>query len=97
MIARRPFLKRAGLALATAVGGRAFLAGTARAQQSTTSGGNPQDTFRLAIAGYTFNKFNLDQTLEMLKQVDVHYLCIKDFHLPLKSTDEEIAAESVVE
>ena len=28
----------------------------------------------------------------MLKKVDVHYLCIKDFHLPLKSTDEEIAA-----
>jgi sugar phosphate isomerase/epimerase len=33
-----------------------------------------------------------DQTLEMLQRVDVHYLCIKDFHLPLKSTDEEIAA-----
>ena len=33
-----------------------------------------------------------DQTLEMLKRIDVHYLCIKDFHLPLKSTDEEIAA-----
>jgi sugar phosphate isomerase/epimerase len=28
----------------------------------------------------------------MVKKVDVHYLCIKDFHLPLKSTDEEIAA-----
>jgi sugar phosphate isomerase/epimerase len=53
---------------------------------------NPLDTFRLGIAGYTFNKFKLDKTLEMLKQVDVHYLCIKDFHLPLKSTDEEIAA-----
>lgn len=33
-----------------------------------------------------------DQTLEMMKRVDVHYLCIKDFHLPIKSTDEEIAA-----
>ena len=28
----------------------------------------------------------------MLKQLDVHFLCIKDFHLPLNSTDEEIAA-----
>ena len=28
----------------------------------------------------------------MLKTVDVHYLCIKDFHLPLASTDEEVAA-----
>lgn len=50
------------------------------------------DTFRLGMAGYTFNKFKLEPTLEMLKKVDVHYLCIKDFHLPLKSTADEIAA-----
>ena len=47
---------------------------------------------RLGMAGYTFNKFKLEPTLEMLKKVDVHYLCIKDFHLPLKSADDEIAA-----
>jgi len=91
MIARRSFLKQAGLAVAAATGGRSLLTASAQAQQSTTAG-NPKDTFRLAIAGYTFNKFKLDQTLEMVKKVDVHYLCIKDFHLPLKSTDEEIAA-----
>lgn len=33
-----------------------------------------------------------DQTLEMLQRLDVHYLCIKDFHLPLNSSEEEIAA-----
>ena len=44
------------------------------------------------MAGYTFNKFKIDQALEMLKKVDVHYLCIKDFHLPLDSTEEQIAA-----
>ncbi len=33
-----------------------------------------------------------DQTLEMLKRIDVNYLCIKDFHLPFTSTDEDIAA-----
>lgn len=27
-----------------------------------------------------------------MQRVDVHYLCIKDFHLPLTSTDEQIAA-----
>jgi sugar phosphate isomerase/epimerase len=91
MIARRSFLKQAGLAVAAATGGRSLFTASAQAQQSTTAG-NPQDTFRLAIAGYTFNKFKLEQTLEMVKKVDVHYLCIKDFHLPLKSTDEEIAA-----
>jgi len=50
------------------------------------------EKFRLGMAGYTFIKFNIDKTLETMQKVDVHYLCIKDFHLPLTSTDEEIAA-----
>ncbi|NDV97051.1 sugar phosphate isomerase/epimerase [Dysgonomonas sp. 521] len=50
------------------------------------------ELFKVAIAGYTFVNFNLDETLKMMQEVDVHYLCIKDFHLPLNSTDEEIAA-----
>lgn len=51
-----------------------------------------EEPFRLAIAGYTFNKFNIDKTLETMKRLDVHYLCIKDFHLPLKSTAAEVEA-----
>ena len=50
------------------------------------------ECFRLGIAGYTFARFDLDKTLETLKKTDVHYLCIKNFHLPLESTDEEIRA-----
>ena len=50
------------------------------------------EKFRVAMAGYTFAKFDLDKTLETMQKCDVHYLCIKDFHLPLNSTDEEIAA-----
>lgn len=87
MTTRRSFLMQAGSGLAASAGLPALFASTARAAAD-----NPLDTFRLGIAGYTFHKFNLDQTLDMLKQVDVHYLCIKDFHLPLKSTAEEIAA-----
>jgi sugar phosphate isomerase/epimerase len=90
MTARRSFLKQTGLAVVAAVGGRAFLTGTAGAAEA--SDGREKDTFQLAVAGYTFNKFKLEPTLEMLKKVDVHYLCIKDFHLPLNSTEEEIAA-----
>ncbi len=86
MTTRRTFFKQAGLGLAAVAGAPAIMA--AKAQQAQADG----DKFRLAIAGYTFCKFNLDQTLDMLRKVDVHYLCIKDFHLPLKSTDEEIAA-----
>lgn len=50
------------------------------------------DTFRLAMAGFSFVNFKLDESLEMMKKTDVHYLCIKDFHLPYKSTAEEITA-----
>lgn len=50
------------------------------------------EPFRLGIAGYTFNRFDLDKTLETLQKCDVKYLCIKDFHLPFNSTAEDIAA-----
>lgn len=64
--------------------------------QETKPGPQPApetgEKFKVGMAGYTFLKFDLDKTLETLKKTDVHYLCIKDFHLPLASTDEEIAA-----
>jgi sugar phosphate isomerase/epimerase len=50
------------------------------------------ELFKLGIAGFTFHKFDLQTTLETMQRCDVKYLCIKDFHLPVKSTDEEIAA-----
>lgn len=58
-------------------------------------GNSPRDDgelFKVAIAGYTFVNFNLDETLKMMQEVDVRYLCIKDFHLPINSNDAEIAA-----
>ncbi|MDR0542537.1 MAG: sugar phosphate isomerase/epimerase [Dysgonamonadaceae bacterium] len=50
------------------------------------------ETFKIGMAGYTFVKFDLDKTLEVMQKTNVHYLCIKDFHLPLNSTDAEISA-----
>jgi len=50
------------------------------------------EKFKIGMAGYTFLKFDIDKALETLQREDVHYLCIKDFHLPLTSTDEQIAA-----
>jgi len=66
------------------------------AQQQERPGPQPgpetAEKFKLGVAGYTFNRFDLDKTLETLQKLDVKYLCIKDFHLPLNSTDEQIAA-----
>ena len=92
MISRRSFFRDTGVAVAVAAAGRTLSAVAADSAPVAAPAGNPKDTFRLGIAGYTFNKFKLDQTLEMVQKVDVHYLCIKDFHLPLTATEEEIAA-----
>jgi len=67
-----------------------LLLGTANAKNPASEKGG--ELFNIAMAGYTFVHFDLDSTLEMMKRVDVRYLCIKDFHLPLNSTDEQIAA-----
>jgi len=48
------------------------------------------EKFRLAIAGYTFARINLDDSLKMMKRVNVNLLGVKDFHLPLNSTKEVI-------
>ena len=50
------------------------------------------EKFKIGMAGYTFLNFDIDKTLETLQRADVHYLCIKDFHLPYMSTDDQIAA-----
>jgi sugar phosphate isomerase/epimerase len=102
MIARRSFLKRASvvIGLGTAACTSGFIPLSSGAQPGKKKGAGAKagaasgkdSKFKLAMAGYTFNKFNLEQTLEMMKQVDVHYLCIKDFHLPLDSSAEQIAA-----
>ena len=47
--------------------------------------------YHLAMAGYTYNKFTIDQTLADLERFDVHYLCVKNFHLPFDSTAAQIA------
>jgi inosose dehydratase len=49
-----------------------------------------KDSFRLAVAGYSFAKLSLDQSLEIMKKVGIKLLGVKDFHLPLNSTKEVI-------
>jgi inosose dehydratase len=90
MLTRRSFLQRAGV-VAVVTATPALLNRTAQAQ-TAGAGETAPDAFRLGIAGYSFTKFKLDPSLEMMKKVDVHYLSIKDFHLPLNSGDDVITA-----
>ena len=54
------------------------------------SKGRGKCPFRLGVAGYTFHKFSLDETLAMLRTYDVGELCAKDFHYPMTATPAEL-------
>ena len=75
---RREFL-RGGLfaAGAAAFGGCRAFCGGAR--------------YKLAMAGYTLNKFKTDEALAFCEQHGFHYLCVKSAHLPFESTPAQIA------
>ncbi len=48
--------------------------------------------YKLGMAGYTFRSKTLDEALSIMQKADVHYLCVKDFHLRYDSDDATIAA-----
>ena len=50
------------------------------------------ETFKIGVAGYTFYKRTVDDMLAIMQKADVHYLCVKDFHLPFTASDWDIAA-----
>ncbi|KAA0993081.1 sugar phosphate isomerase/epimerase family protein [Dyadobacter aurulentus] len=86
MNSRRSFVRK---------GFAGMLAGTVLSLQESNASSvfeKKQDTFKLGVAGFSFVNFKLDEALAMMKRTDVHYLCIKDFHLPYNSTAEQIMA-----
>jgi sugar phosphate isomerase/epimerase len=52
----------------------------------------PSDGFGIGMAGYTFIQFSVEKTIEMMKRIGVNNLSLKEVHMPLKSTQEEINA-----
>jgi sugar phosphate isomerase/epimerase len=48
--------------------------------------------FPIGIAGYTFAKFDVDQSIAMMKRVGINLLSVKEIHLPLNSSEEKIKA-----
>src|SRR5436190_16409833 len=85
---RRRFLQATG---AAALGWTAsgFGPASAAAADDKPMGGK---AIKLGLASYTTRKLNLDQTLATAKRVDLKYICLKSFHLPLEAKPEEIAA-----
>ena len=56
---------------------------------STNNGG---DDIRLAVATYSLRGFQRDLAIKMIKDLNVHYASVKEFHLPYHDTLEQLAA-----
>ena len=46
---------------------------------------------QIGIAGYTFYRFSVDQSIAMMKRVGVTNLSLKDIHLPIAASDAQIS------
>ena len=80
---------------------RAFLAGSALAALAGTiplprvfaaSTAKHPVPFTLGVTTYTFRAFSLAQAIAMTRRLGLPSLTLKDMHLPLTSSDEDIAA-----
>ena len=83
MITRRNFFATTSLALAAA--------GCQSISKTGSCSKCGKVNFKLGMAGYSCYRLSADETLALLKRLDVNYLCIKNFHLPFEATDADIA------
>lgn len=70
----------------------ALLSLTLPAKAQLVSGPRGYDDFNIGVAGYTYRSYDIDQTLAFLQSMEVKYLSIKDWWLPLDSTKEQMDA-----
>ena len=84
---RRQFLKLTGAGI-LAAGAAPVLGATAYSYAEKTS--SASDSLTLGMAGYTFARFNVEETIKMMKRIAVSNISLKDFHMPLNSTREQI-------
>lgn len=89
---RRSFLKKCSLTASSFLIANHVLSVTKEEPLSSDKKKIGMQTLKLGIAGYSFLHFDLEQSLSMMQRMDVHYLCIKDFHLSYDSTVEQITA-----
>ncbi len=85
MINRKKFLQQTALSLA----GTLSIPLISKAS-ATASSLKDEVKLKVGIAGYTFAHFDVEKSIDMMKRLDVHYLSLKDFHLPLNSNEAKI-------
>jgi sugar phosphate isomerase/epimerase len=47
--------------------------------------------FKLGVASYSFRKFSRADAIKMMKELQLTYVSIKDFHLPMKDSPDALA------
>ena len=52
----------------------------------------PETPFQIGMAGYSFLHFSIPESIAMMNRMDLHWVSLKDFHLPLNSSAAEAAA-----
>ena len=92
MTSRRNFVKKAGAGLLAIGATSALFSEELYAASEPVKKPTKDDLFKVSMAGYSFLHFDIDKTLEMMKRINVNYLCIKDFHLKLSASKEECDA-----
>lgn len=87
MSSRRSFLQSISVTSAVITAPSILNAANRNYQKSSP---NNALRFPIGFAGYSFVKFDLDQTLQMMKRLQVQYLSVKDFHLPMNSSPSQM-------
>ena len=85
MSSRRSFIQKTALSVAGSV--TIPFISTAAAKKIPFKN---ESRLPIGVAGYTFAKFDVEKSIAMMKRLDLHYLSLKDMHLPLNSSDEKI-------
>jgi inosose dehydratase len=85
MNSRRKFLKLAGTGVLAA--GTSVIYSFPNLQVTADKKVN---TFSLGMAGYTFREFSIEMTIGMMQRTGITNLSLKDFHMPMNSTREQI-------
>jgi sugar phosphate isomerase/epimerase len=85
MNSRRKFLKLAGTGV--------LAAGTSVIypfHEMPVTADKKVNTFTIGMAGYTFREFPVEMTISMMQRIGITNLSLKDFHMPMNSTHEQI-------
>jgi inosose dehydratase len=89
---RREFVKLSGLGLLLGTAGS--FAKPIVKNIIPGKGADSKEKLTFGICTYSFRKFTLTQTIAMIKRVGLKRVSLKDVHLPLTSTKEEIRKAS---